>query len=79
MRFFLGLLLAFGVGILCRLVELPLPAPLALTGAVLVLAMSAGYELVDRPAPHGAVQRENCGGPDGNIQTSPAVSRRTMR
>jgi hypothetical protein len=31
-----------------------------------VLAMSAGYELVDRLAPHRkATQRENCGGPDG--------------
>ncbi len=79
MKLCLGLLLALSVGGLCRVVELPLPAPLALTGAVLVLAMSAGYELVDRLAPHEAVQRENCGGPDGYIRTSPDVSRRTMR
>ena len=79
MKFCFGLLLALGVGVLCRLVELPLPAPLALTGAVLVLAMSAGYELVDRLAPHEALQRENCGRPDGHIQTGPDVSRRTMR
>ena len=52
MKIVLGLLLALGVGVVCRLVGLPLPAPLALTGAVLVLAMSAGYELVDRLAPH---------------------------
>ncbi len=79
MRFLLGLLLALGVGVLCRLFELPLPAPLALTGAVLVLAMSAGYDLVDRLAPHEALQRENCGGPDGHIRTGPDLSRRTMR
>jgi XapX domain-containing protein len=79
MRFLLGLLLAFGVGVLCRLLELPLPAPLALTGAVLVLAMSAGYELVDRLAPHEAVQRANCGGPDVSVRTNPEVSRRTIR
>jgi XapX domain-containing protein len=47
MKLLLGLLLAFGVGIVCRLAGLPLPAPLALTGAALVLAMSAGYEIVD--------------------------------
>ena len=52
MKIALGLLLALAVGVVCRLVGLPLPAPLALTGAVLVLAMSAGYELVDRLAPH---------------------------
>jgi hypothetical protein len=33
MNVLLGLLLAFGVGIVCRLAGLPLPAPLALTGA----------------------------------------------
>lgn len=70
MKFILGLLLALGVGVVCRLVGLPLPAPLALTGVVLVLAMSAGYELVGHLAPHReATQRANCGGPD--------ISRRT--
>jgi len=65
MKFLLGLLLALGVGVVCRVLGLPLPAPLALTGVVLVLAMSAGYELVDRLVPHReATQRENCGGPD---------------
>jgi XapX domain-containing protein len=65
MRIALGLILALTVGFLCRLVGLPLPAPLALTGAVLVLAMSADYELVDRFAPYReAANRENCGGPD---------------
>jgi XapX domain-containing protein len=66
MKVLLGLLLALGVGIVCGLAGLPLPAPLALTGAALVLAMSAGYEIVDRLASHReASQRENCGGPDG--------------
>jgi XapX domain-containing protein len=74
----LGLLLALGVGIVCRLVGLPLPAPLALTGAVLVLAMSAGYELVDHLAPHPATQRENCGGPDGRVRSASDVSRHTV-
>ena len=76
MKIALGLLLALAVGIVCRLAGLPLPAPLALTGAVLVLAMSAGYELVDRMAPHReALHRENCGGPDGRSGSARAAMR----
>jgi XapX domain-containing protein len=76
MKIALGLLLALSVGIMCRLVGLPLPAPLALTGAVLVLAMSAGYEVVDRMAPHReALHRENCGGPDGRTQSARSADR----
>jgi XapX domain-containing protein len=76
MKIALGLLLALSVGIVCRLFGLPLPAPLALTGAVLVLAMSAGYELVDRTAPHReALQRENCGGPDGRTSSARPADR----
>jgi XapX domain-containing protein len=77
MKLLLGLLLAFGVGIVCRLAGLPLPAPLALTGAALVLAMSAGYEIVDRLAPHReAIQRANCGGSDGLTRAVRAASDR---
>jgi XapX domain-containing protein len=79
MKIVLGLLLALGVGIVCRLVGLPLPAPLALTGALLVLAMSAGYEAVDRFASHRpATQRENCGGPDVGLGSARDVSRHTI-
>lgn len=71
MKIALGLFLALCVGAVCRLAELPLPAPLALAGAVLVLAMTAGYELVDRLAPHReARHRENCGGPDGRTKSA---------
>ena len=79
MKIILGLLLALGVGVVCRIAGLPLPAPLALTGALLVLAMSAGYEVVDRLASHRpATQRENCGGPDTSITTARNVSRQTV-
>jgi XapX domain-containing protein len=79
MKIAFGLLLALSVGIVCRLVGLPLPAPLALTGAVLVLAMTAGYELVDRLAPHReARQRKNCGGPDGQIRSARPAGRTMM-
>jgi len=74
MKIALGLLLALSVGVVCRLVGLPLPAPLAFTGAILVLAMTAGYELVDRMAPHReALHRNNCGGPDGRTESARAV------
>jgi len=44
----LGLLVAFAIGIVCRLTDVPLPAPLALIGALLVSAMTAGYVVTDR-------------------------------
>ncbi|KAB7771134.1 XapX domain-containing protein [Xanthomonas maliensis] len=42
-----GLLLAAVIGIGCRLLDLPLPAPPRLTGAVLVVAMSCGFLLAN--------------------------------
>lgn len=41
--FAIGLLLALGIGIGCRLLDIPLPAPPRLQGALLVLAMSVGF------------------------------------
>lgn len=80
MKIVLGLLLALGIGVVCRLVGLPLPAPLALTGAGLVLAMSAGYEFVDRFSPYReATQREHCGGSDGGGGPPHDASFRTVR
>jgi XapX domain-containing protein len=79
MKIVVGLLLALGVGVVCRLVGLPLPAPLALTGAGLVLAMSAGYEFVDRFTSHReATERETCGELDGGVRTAHDVSRQTV-
>ncbi|MEE5091287.1 XapX domain-containing protein [Xanthomonas euvesicatoria] len=42
-----GVLLALAIGIDCRLLDLPLPAPPRLTGALLVVAMSGGFLLAD--------------------------------
>jgi XapX domain-containing protein len=62
----LGFLLAFAIGVLCRLAGVPLPAPLALVGAILVVAMTLGYILTDRLAAHReARDRPLCGGPSG--------------
>ncbi|WP_454830209.1 DUF1427 family protein [Pseudoxanthomonas wuyuanensis] len=38
-----GLLLALAIGMACRWLDIPLPAPPKLQGALLVVAMSAGF------------------------------------
>ena len=54
MKIILGLLLAFGIGALCKLTGIPVPAPPVIVGALLVVAMTSGYLLVDRFASHRA-------------------------
>lgn len=39
----IGLLLGLAIGAGCRRLDLPLPAPPQLTGALLVVAMTLGY------------------------------------
>jgi XapX domain-containing protein len=43
MKLILGFTLAFAIGAVCRLVRIPSPAPNALLGSLLVVAMSVGY------------------------------------
>lgn len=43
MRLVSGFLVAFGIGVFCRLCKIPSPAPQAILGSLLVVAMSAGY------------------------------------
>jgi XapX domain-containing protein len=38
-----GFVLAFGIGVMCRWQEIPLPAPTRLWGALLVLSLTLGY------------------------------------
>ncbi len=73
MKVALGLLLGLAIGALCRWGGVPVPAPPALTGALLVVAMTLGYVAADRwlarrPARHEA----QCGGPSG----APVAERR---
>lgn len=66
MKVALGLLLALLIGIVCRLSGVPLPAPPALIGALLVLAMTTGYIIANRFAAHRkATMKPLCGGPSG--------------
>lgn len=67
MKIVLGFVLAFAIGLVCRLYGVPLPAPPVLIGALLVVAMSAGYVVTDRFAQHReARHRALCGGPTGD-------------
>jgi len=66
MKIAIGLILAFAIGVICRLFGIPVPAPPAIVGALLVLAMTSGYILVDRfNGQRPNKNRKHCGGPTG--------------
>lgn len=65
MKIALGLVLALVIGVVCRLAGIPVPAPPAIVGALLVLAMTVGYLLANRYAKHPATHKKHCGGPTG--------------
>ncbi|WP_417815934.1 XapX domain-containing protein [Thalassospira alkalitolerans] len=66
MKALLGVLVAFSIGVVCRLAALPLPAPPVIVGALLVVAMTTGYILIDRFCAHRECKtRAMCGGPTG--------------
>jgi len=61
----LGLTLAFAIGFACRAFGIPFPAPPVFVGALLVVAMTIGYLLVDRAMARPARHAIDCGGPTG--------------
>lgn len=62
-----GLLLGFAIGLGCRALAVPVPAPQALVGALLVVAMTSGYLLADRYLARQPARRaDDCGGPAGH-------------
>lgn len=66
LKIIIGLALGVAIGVVCRRLALPPPAPPVLTGAVLVVAMTLGYMAVDAFAKHRENKsRTHCGGPDG--------------
>jgi XapX domain-containing protein len=66
MKAVVGLGLAFALGFACRAFGIPSPAPPVVVGALLVMAMTIGYVLVDRfVATHPARHEADCGGPSG--------------
>jgi XapX domain-containing protein len=60
-----GLVLAFAIGFACRAFGIPSPAPPVLVGALLVVAMTIGYLVVDGLMTRQALHAINCGGPSG--------------
>lgn len=61
-----GLLLALVIGAGCRLFGVPVPAPPAVVGGLLVLSMTLGYLTAARIAGHRpASTAPLCGGPTG--------------
>ncbi len=66
MKAAVGLVVAFAIGFACRAFGIPSPAPPLIVGALLVMAMTVGYVLVDRyMAKHPARHKADCGGPSG--------------
>lgn len=56
----IGFALAFALGAACRWIDIPVPAPNKLIGALLVLAVTLGYLAADRALPPlaGSAQAE---------------------
>jgi XapX domain-containing protein len=48
MRLIFGFVLAFAIGAACCLARIPSPAPNALLGSLLVVAMSTGYIVAEQ-------------------------------
>jgi XapX domain-containing protein len=47
MGLIIGVVLGLCIGAACRLIDIPLPAPPKLVGALLVVAMTAGFVATD--------------------------------
>jgi len=61
----IGLALAFAIGFACRAFGIPSPAPPIVVGALLVVAMTIGYLLVDRAIALPPQYAIDCGGASG--------------
>lgn len=64
-KIFLGLLLGFAIGLLCKGIGVPVPSPPVIPGALLVLSMTIGYLIADKIAKHQNTTKHLCGGPTG--------------
>lgn len=52
----IGIALALVIGVACRWLDIPVPAPPRLQGALLVVAMTAGFIVADRFSADGRPQ-----------------------
>jgi XapX domain-containing protein len=58
-----GFALAFALGAACRWIEIPVPAPNRLIGALLVLAVTLGYVATDAFLGPSPAEASEAGGP----------------
>lgn len=68
MRFFIGLLVSFAVGVGCRYFDIPVGSPAVIPGALLVVAMTIGYSSTNAVLNRRsslATTSHLCGGPSG--------------
>jgi len=73
MKIALGFFLAMAIGMICRLAGIPVPAPPALVGALLVVAMTTGYIVMGRYATRRSSSHQHlCGGPTGSTTNEEA-------
>jgi len=78
MKFAIGLLISFAVGVGCRYFDIPVGSPSVLPGALIVLAMTAGYSWTNQILSVRnklSTTTHLCGGPTGRsvADTKPDV------
>jgi len=77
MRFIIGLVISFAVGVGCRYFDIPVGSPAVIPGALLVVAMTMGYASTHKILTRRsriATTSHLCGGPTGGPATSPNVA-----
>lgn len=73
MRFIIGLIVSFAVGVGCRYIDIPVGSPAVLPGAFIVLAMTAGYSWTNQvlnARSKSATTIHLCDGPTGQSAVS---------
>ena len=76
MKFAIGLAISFAVGVGCRYFDIPVGSPPILPGALIVLAMTAGYSWTNRiliTRDRLATTMHLCGGPTGHSAKAPCA------
>ena len=74
MKFTIGLIVSFAVGVGCRYFDIPVGSPSVIPGALIVLAMTAGYSWTDqilKARNKVATTAYLCGGPTGRSVADP--------
>ncbi len=69
MKFTVGLIVSFSVGVCCRYFDIPVGSPSVIPGAIIVLAMTAGYSWTNQilnSRNKAATTGHLCGGPTGS-------------